>query len=125
MKAVIKERLDSLVDGVRQALRPGAIFYQTLEAQHDQNRVLLRLRDPAKSEAALAVLRPLVQREGPNNVPDLDIAPAPQLRGPTVGGRNWKKRTRRLLRARFVAKVREQAVSRLGNQPDLRAKRRG
>ncbi len=45
MKAVIKERLDSLVDGVRQALRPGSIFYQTLEAQPDQNRVLLRLRD--------------------------------------------------------------------------------
>ena len=45
MKAVIKERLDSLVDGVRQALRPGAIFYQTLEAQPEQNRVLLRLRD--------------------------------------------------------------------------------
>ena len=35
MKAVVKERLDSMVDGVRQALRPGAIFYQTLEAQPD------------------------------------------------------------------------------------------
>ena len=45
MKAVIKERLDGLLDGVRQALRPGAIFYQTLEAQPDQNRILLRLRD--------------------------------------------------------------------------------
>ena len=42
MKAVIKERLDSMVDGVRQALRPGAIFYQTLEAQPDQNRMLLQ-----------------------------------------------------------------------------------
>ena len=29
MKAVIKERLDSMVDAVRQALRPGTIFYQS------------------------------------------------------------------------------------------------
>ena len=76
MKAVIKERLDSLVDGVRQALRPGAIFYQILEAQPDQNRIVLRLRDLAKADAAMAALRPLVQRDGPNNAPDLDIATA-------------------------------------------------
>ena len=56
MKAVIKERLDGLLDAVRQALRPGGIFYQTLEAQPDQNRVLLRLRDPAKTDAAMAAL---------------------------------------------------------------------
>ena len=74
MKAVIKERLDSLVDTVRQSLRPGSIFYQTLEAQHDQNRVLLRLRDQTKTDAAVALLRPLVQREGPGNTADLDIA---------------------------------------------------
>jgi preprotein translocase subunit SecD len=77
MKAVVKERLDSLVDAVRQALRPGAIFFQTLEAQPDQNRVVLRLRDQSKADAALAVIRPLVQREGPNNTPDLDIVTAP------------------------------------------------
>jgi preprotein translocase subunit SecD len=77
MKAVIKERLDSLVDGVRQALRPGAIFYQTLDAQPDQDRVLLRLRDPSKTDAAMAALAPLVQRDGPNNAPDLDIATTP------------------------------------------------
>ena len=45
MKAVIKERLDSLPTASRQALRNGQIFYQTLEPQPDQNRVLLRLRD--------------------------------------------------------------------------------
>jgi preprotein translocase subunit SecD len=76
MKAVIKERLDGLVDAVRQALRPGGIFYQTLEAQPEQNRVLLRLRDPAKSDAAMAALAPLVQRDGPGNAPDMDIATA-------------------------------------------------
>jgi protein-export membrane protein SecD len=77
MKAVIKERLDGLVDSIRQALRPGAIFYQVLESQPDQNRVVLRLRDPTKTDAAMAVLRPMAQPEGPNNTPDLDIVAAP------------------------------------------------
>jgi protein-export membrane protein SecD len=77
MKAVIKERLDGLVDGVRQALRPGAIFYATLEAQPDQNRVLLRLRDAGKTEAALAALRPLISPEGPTAVPDMTIDTTP------------------------------------------------
>src|SRR5580704_17927122 len=73
MKAVVKERLESIVDAVRQALRPGAIFYQTLEAQPEQNRILLKLRDPGKTDAAMAALAPLVQRDGPNNAADLDI----------------------------------------------------
>src|SRR6516164_10649460 len=59
MKAVIKERLDNIVDSVRQALRPGGIFYQTLEAQPDQNRMLLRLRDATRTDAAVAAIRPL------------------------------------------------------------------
>jgi SecD/SecF fusion protein len=74
MKAVTKERLDSLLDAVRQALRPGGIFYQTLEAQPEQNRILLRLRDPAKADAAMTALAALVQHDGPNNAPDMDIA---------------------------------------------------
>ena len=77
MKAVVKERLDSLVDAARQALRPGSIFYSTLEAQHDQKRVVLRLRDPAKTDAALAALRPLIGHDGPNNIADLDILTPP------------------------------------------------
>src|SRR5208282_3469783 len=77
MKAVIKERLDGLVDGVRQALRPGSIFYATLEAQAEQNRVLLKLRNPAQTEAAAAALRPLISPEGPTNVPDMTIDTTP------------------------------------------------
>ncbi|MGE0418762.1 MAG: protein translocase subunit SecD, partial [Acetobacteraceae bacterium] len=77
MKAVIKERLESLVDGVRQELRPGQIFYQTLEAQPDQNRVLLRLRDATKTDAAVAALRKLVSATGPTNTPDLVIGSSP------------------------------------------------
>jgi preprotein translocase subunit SecD len=77
MKAVIKERLDGLLDAARQALRPGGIFYQTLEAQPEQNRVLLRLRDPGKTDAAMAALAPLVQHDGPNNAPDMNIVTTP------------------------------------------------
>src|SRR6185369_10744796 len=77
MKAVIKERLDSRVDGVRQALRPGAIFYQTLEAQPDQNRILLRLRDATKLDAALAAIRPLIASEGPTAAPEFDLVSSP------------------------------------------------
>ncbi len=73
MKTVLKDRLEGLLDGVRQALRPGQIFYQTLEAQPAQNRVLLRLRDQTKSDAAMAALKPLVGTEGPNNSPDMTL----------------------------------------------------
>jgi protein-export membrane protein SecD len=75
MKAVIKERLDGLVDAVRQALRPGSIFYQSLDARPEEERVVLKLRDPAKIEAAIAALKPLIQREGPAGTPDIDIEP--------------------------------------------------
>jgi protein-export membrane protein SecD len=77
MKAVIKERLDSMVDGVRQALRPGAIFYQTLEAQPEQNRILLKLRDATKLDAAEAAIRRLITAEGPTAVPEFDLATSP------------------------------------------------
>jgi protein-export membrane protein SecD len=77
MAAVVKERLNGLLDGVRQALRPGQIFYQTLQAEPDQNRILLRLRDPSKTDAAVAALRPLITAEGPTGVPDLAIDSQP------------------------------------------------
>ncbi|HST76047.1 MAG TPA: preprotein translocase subunit SecD, partial [Acetobacteraceae bacterium] len=77
MKAVVKERLNGLLDAVRQALRPGNIFYQTLVAQPDQNRIVLRLRDAGKVEEAVAALRPLVASEGPANRPDIDLASTP------------------------------------------------
>jgi preprotein translocase subunit SecD len=74
MDAVIKERLNGLLDGVRQALRPGQIYYATLQAQPLQNRILLQLRDPSRTDAALAALKPLVTAEGPTGTPDFDIA---------------------------------------------------
>jgi len=75
MKAVIKERLDSLTDSVRQALRPGSIFTQTLEPRQDQNQVFVKLRDPTKTDAAIAALKPLISNEGPTGAADLQIVP--------------------------------------------------
>ena len=77
MAAVVKERLESLTDGVRQALRPGNIFYQTLRAEPASNRVLLRLRDAARTDEAMAALKPLVSLSGRNGAPDIDIASTP------------------------------------------------
>ena len=77
MAAVIKERLNGLLDGVRQALRPAQIYYTTLQADPDHNRILLRLRDPGRTAAAVAALRPLISAEGPAGTPDLDIASQP------------------------------------------------
>ncbi len=76
MKAVVKERLDGLVDAVRAALRPGNVFYQTLAAQPDQNRVVLRLRDPARLDEALAALRPLTVADSATGRPDVELASA-------------------------------------------------
>src|ERR1700759_1980567 len=77
MKAVTAERLENLLDSIRQALRPGQIFYQTLEAQPDQNRVLLKLRDPSKTQATAAALRPLIGQDANTGAPDLDIGSNP------------------------------------------------
>ena len=73
MKAVLKERLDSLTDGVRQALRGAQIFYQSLDAQPERNRVLLRLRDPARTEAAVALVRPLASADPSSGSPDMAV----------------------------------------------------
>ena len=77
MKAVIKERLNNIVDAVRQSLRPGAIFFQTLDAQPEQNRMLLKLRDASKTEAAIEAIRPLILPEGPTRVPEFELASTP------------------------------------------------
>jgi protein-export membrane protein SecD len=77
MKAVLKERLEGLADSVRQALRPEQIFYQSLEPQPDQNRVVLKLRDASKTDAAVAALRPLVSRDPSTGVADMGIASDP------------------------------------------------
>lgn len=77
MKAVVKERLNDLLGGVRQQLRPHEIFYQRLQAQPDKDRILLQLRNPAQTAEAAQALKKLIQPEGQSNTPDLDIATKP------------------------------------------------
>jgi protein-export membrane protein SecD len=77
MQAVIKERLNGLLDAVRQALRPHEIFYTSLQAQPDQDRVLLKLRNATQTDAAVAALKPLISIEGPTGTPDLQISGQP------------------------------------------------
>ncbi|MBS0560884.1 MAG: protein translocase subunit SecD [Proteobacteria bacterium] len=77
MPAVIKERLNSLTDSARQALRPGNIFYQSIQPQTDQNRVVIRLRDPARLQDALEALKPLVAPASAGQAPDIDMASTP------------------------------------------------
>ncbi len=78
MNAVVKERLAGLTDTAREQLRKAGIFYRAVESQPDLRRVLVHVRDPAQTQAAVAALKPLVQRQGPMNLPDIDIAGAPE-----------------------------------------------
>jgi preprotein translocase subunit SecD len=82
MRAVVKERLNGLLDSTRQALRhaPGGqpVFYRSLVADVAKNRVVLTLRDPAQTDAALSVLRPLAAIDPTTGTPDLSVtSPAP------------------------------------------------
>jgi protein-export membrane protein SecD len=73
MSAVVKERLDGLADGVRQALRGAHVDRYIVTPQPAQNRVMVRLPDPARQDDALAALKPLSTPD-PTQPPDLAIA---------------------------------------------------
>jgi protein-export membrane protein SecD len=80
--AVVKEQLDTLLDAARAALRPGTIFLNQADAEPEQNRIVLQLRDPARLADALAALQPLAEeRIGPSNAPavTLDSTQAGQI----------------------------------------------
>jgi len=77
MKAVTKERLASLEDSIRQALREKQVFYQSLDSQPDQNRVVLRLRDAAKTDIAMAALKALISFDPNNGQPDMALEATP------------------------------------------------
>jgi preprotein translocase subunit SecD len=76
MKTVIADRLNTLADAVRTALRPHDIFYAGVTADPANDRVVLRLRDPARTADALSVLRPLAAPDGSGSAPDITIADA-------------------------------------------------
>ncbi len=73
MNSVIKERLAGLTDAAREQLRKSEIFYKSVAAQPDAHRIVVQVRDPARTEAAAAALKPLVETQGSMNIPDLDI----------------------------------------------------
>jgi preprotein translocase subunit SecD len=75
MGAVVKERLDSLADASRQALRHAGVERFVVTAQPAENRLQVRLGDNAQHAKAMAALRPLgVNEANPQQQPDLDFA---------------------------------------------------
>jgi preprotein translocase subunit SecD len=79
MSAVIRERLDSLADAARQSLRKAEVPQYTVTAQPEQNRLLVRVPDPTKQDAALAAIREIASTAGTgvSQRPDVDIASTP------------------------------------------------
>jgi protein-export membrane protein SecD len=77
MNAVIRERLDGLLDSARQALRGPGIFYRNIAAQPADDRVSFTLVNPAQQEAALKALRDAVGGVDPSTgLADVDVAAA-------------------------------------------------
>ncbi len=75
MDAVVRERLDGLVDSARQALRGPNVFYRNLAAQPGENRVSLTLVNPAQQDVALKALRDAVGGADPTTgLADVDVA---------------------------------------------------
>jgi len=76
MAAVVKERLDDLLDTVRHALLSGNIGYQNLAVQPAQQHVVFRLRDSTQQEEALRVVRQAVVSNTAGARPDVDVTNA-------------------------------------------------
>jgi preprotein translocase subunit SecD len=80
MGAVVKERLDGLAESARRALdRAGARPF-TVATQAAHNRLLAKISDPAKLDAAMAALRSLATTESNSLTgrPDLDVTQTPE-----------------------------------------------
>ncbi len=74
MGAVVKERLDSLADAARQALRRGGVDRFVVTPQAADNRLQVKLGDTAQNDKAMAALRPLgVNEANPSAASELDF----------------------------------------------------
>jgi preprotein translocase subunit SecD len=73
MAAVVKERLDDLLDTVRHALLSANIGYQNLAVQSAQQHVVFRLRDLTQQGEAMRVLRQALASSSAGARPDVDI----------------------------------------------------
>jgi len=84
MAAVARERLDSLADGVRVALRGKVTGFQPPQVQPAQNRVLVRIAPGPQQDEAVRLLREAATVAGPaefdvaavNNEVSLSLSPA-------------------------------------------------
>ena len=80
LNTVVRERLESVVDGVRGKLRTANIRYVNLAADAQNRRMGFRVLDPAQASAAAAALRELaepVTLPTGQNVPDIEVSTAP------------------------------------------------
>ena len=79
MNAVIRERLDSLADATRTGLRRAGIARFLVTSQPAQNRILARIDEADKRDAAGTALHDLVVANSQNSGgrPDLDLSPQP------------------------------------------------
>ncbi|MSO90632.1 MAG: protein translocase subunit SecD [Acetobacteraceae bacterium] len=75
-RAVTKDRLEGIVDGVRQIL-VGKFQYTDLAARVDQNQVRVRLRDPTRLNDALNALRPIAATDGLGATPEIELTGTP------------------------------------------------
>ncbi len=80
MGTVVKERLDSLADEARRALERGGARPFSVLAQPAQNRLLVKVADPTKLDAAQTALAGIVTAAGTglSTRPDLDVSRVPE-----------------------------------------------
>ena len=76
MGTVVRERLDSLADASRTALRAAKVDRYVVSAQPEQNRILVKLGDPSQVTAARVAITPLgVNASGANDLDFSEVAP--------------------------------------------------
>ena len=80
MGAVIKERLDGMADQARRSLDRAGVRPYTLVAQPQDNRLLVKVPDPSRLDAALAAVKELATTsgQGMSARPDIAFASTPE-----------------------------------------------
>ncbi len=105
LNTVVRERLDSMVDGARTRLRTANVRYVNLAADAPNRRMGLRVTDASQVPAAVAALRELstpVQLPSGQSVPDIEVTSGPD-------GQVWATLTEAGLRAKATGAV-EQSI---------------
>jgi preprotein translocase subunit SecD len=77
MNTVMKERLDTLGDAARQVLRRAGVQRFVVSVQQAQQRLLVRVSEDGKHDAAMAAVRELATVVAPGQRADLDFSTLP------------------------------------------------